>query len=293
MTTVHHSRPRRWARRAVAVVALATLGLGTWALVLEPSRLVVRRHTLSLPGWPRSVAPLSVALVSDLHVGAPFVDAAAIARLRATIDELRPDVILLAGDLVVGHEPLATELSPAEAAATLTGWTAPLGVYAVLGNHDWWTDGEATTQALTDAGVRVLENEAVRLERAGGAVYVVGLADAWTRTPDAARALAGVPDGVPVIAFTHNPDVFPELPARFSVVLAGHTHGGQVALPLLGRPVVPSKYRQRYAVGHVVEDDRHLFVTTGVGTSVFPVRFGVPPEVVLLTLTAPSDTTPP
>ncbi|MDX2013185.1 MAG: metallophosphoesterase [Myxococcaceae bacterium] len=293
MTTVHHSNRRRWVRGLLAIVTVCGVALAGWALVVEPSRLVVRRHRLALPGWPPAVAPLSVALVSDLHVGAPFVDAQAIAHLRATVDALRPDVVLLAGDVVVGHEPFATELSPAEAAATLAGWTAPLGVYAVLGNHDWWTDGEATTRALADAGVRVLENEAVRLERASGAVYVVGLADAWTRTPDAARALAGVPDGAPVIAFTQNPDVFPELPARFSVVLAGHTHGGQVALPLVGRPVVPSKYRQRYAAGHVVEDDRHLFVTTGVGTSVLPVRLGVPPEVVLLTLTSQADTTPP
>jgi predicted MPP superfamily phosphohydrolase len=282
---VHHPRRRWWRRGLGALVALAA-GLGTWAFVIEPGRLVVRRETLELPGWPADVAPLTVALVADLHVGAPFVDAAAVAQLRERVDALRPDVVLLAGDLLVGHEPFAREVGPAEAAATLADWKAPLGVYAVLGNHDWWADGPGTTRALTAAGVRVLENEAVRLERGGGAVYLAGLADAWTRFPDAGAALAGVPEGVPVVAFTHNPDVFPELPARLTVVLAGHTHGGQVALPLVGRPIVPSKYKQRYAAGHVVEDGRHLFVTTGVGTSIFPVRFGVPPEVVVLRLTS-------
>lgn len=275
---------RRGLKRAAVVVAVVGAGLAGWAFVIEPGRLVVREETLRLPGWTGPA--LTVALLSDLHVGAPFVDEEAIARLRAEVDARRPDVILLAGDLLVGHQPFAREVGPDEAAKTLAGWQAPLGVYAVLGNHDWWVDGDGTTRALQRAGLRVLENEAVRLDRPGGAVFLVGLADLWTRTPDAAKALANVPLGVPVVAFTHNPDVFPALPARFSVVLAGHTHGGQVALPLLGRPVVPSKYRQRYARGLVVEDGRHLFVTTGVGTSVLPVRFGVPPEVVLLTLTA-------
>jgi hypothetical protein len=286
VTTVHHSRYRGWRRALGALLGVGAL-LAAWAFVVEPGRLVVRRQTLELPGWPADVAPLTVALVSDLHVGAPFVDADAIARLRAEVDAQKPDVVLLAGDLLVGNEPLAQQVSPDEAASTLTGWTAPLGVYAVLGNHDWWVDGPGTTRALERAGLRVLENEAVRLERDGGAVYVAGLADVWTRTPDADAALAGVPERAPVVAFTHNPDVFPDLPARFVVVLAGHTHGGQVALPLVGRPVVPSKFKQRYAEGHVIEEGRHLFVTTGVGTSVLPVRFGVPPEVVVLTLTSP------
>jgi hypothetical protein len=88
-----------------------------------------------------------------------------------------------------------------------------------------------------------------------------------------------VSDDAPVLAFTHNPDVFPHVPARVALTIAGHTHGGQVVLPLLGRPLVPSAYGQRYAIGHVEEDGRHLFVSSGLGTSIFPVRFGVPPEI--------------
>ncbi len=115
-------------------------------------------------------------------------------------------------------------------------------------------------------------------------MWLIGIADLWTRKPDIPGALQNVNGDDPVILLTHNPDVFPGVPARVALTLAGHTHGGQVCLPLVGRPVVPSKFGQRYAMGHVVEDGRHLFVSGGLGTSIIPVRFRVPPEIVLMTL---------
>lgn len=274
---------RRAVRVFMGVFAVGLL-LGAWAFIVEPSRLVTTEATLALPSWPATLSGFKVALVSDLHIGAPFVDATTIAAVRARVDAWNPDVILIAGDVLVGHEPGAKAVAPVDAAAMLRGWTAPSGVWAVLGNHDWWLDGEGTTRALEAGGIRVLENESVALDTPRGRVWLAGLADAWTRKTDAARALSFVTDGAPVLAFTHNPDVFPTMPARFSIVFAGHTHGGQVRLPLIGRPVVPSEYGQRYAAGLKVEDGRRLFVTTGIGTSVLPVRFGVPPEVALLTL---------
>jgi hypothetical protein len=267
---------------------LLALGLGllAWSLFIEPNRLVARRASLSLPGWPKALSGLKVALVSDLHVGAPFVDAQKIQAVRTLVDAWKPDLVLIAGDLMVGHEPGARALSADEAAATLKGWTAPAGVWAVLGNHDWWTDAVGVTRALNENGIRVLSNEAVALDTPRGRLWLAGLEDAWTQKTDAEKALAFVTDDRPVLAFTHNPDVFPSMPARFAVLFAGHTHGGQVRLPLIGAPIVPSMYKQRYAEGHVVEDGRHLFVTTGVGTSIFPIRFGVSPEVALVTLDA-------
>jgi len=154
----------------------------------------------------------------------------------------------------------------------------------VLGNHDWWNDGYRVRRALREHGITVLENEALALERGGQRFFVVGLADALTRQIRLDEALAAVPEGAPFVVLAHEPDIFPEVPERAALTLAGHTHGGQVRLPLLGRLVVPSRYGQRYAAGHVVEGQRHLFVTSGVGTSIFPVRFGVPPEIALLTL---------
>jgi len=115
-------------------------------------------------------------------------------------------------------------------------------------------------------------------------LWIAGLADAWTRPQDIEATLGQIPPGHTVIALTHNPDVFVNIPPSVALTLAGHTHGGQVNLPFLGRLVVPSDYGQRFAAGHIVEDGKQLFVTTGIGTSVFPVRFRVPPEIVLLTL---------
>ena len=116
--------------------------------------------------------------------------------------------------------------------------------------------------------------------------WLAGIGDFWEGRHDVGATLASVPLGQPVLAFTHNPDVFPEIPERVSLTVAGHTHGGQVYIPLVGRPVVPSRYGQRYAIGHIVENGRHLFVTPGLGTSIIPVRFLVPPEVSVLELQA-------
>ncbi len=179
------SRTRRW----VANVALALLVvLPLWAFAIEPSRLVVRDVEVSLSVWPARLEDLKVALISDLHMGAPFVDEAKARKVVAATNDANVDLVLLLGDYVVGEE--------------------------------------------------------------------------------------------------HNPDVFPEIPERVLLTVAGHTHGGQVVLPFLGRPVVPSRYGERYAIGEVVEGARHLYVTPGIGTSVFPVRFGVPPEISVLHLHA-------
>ncbi len=139
----------------------------------------------------------------------------------------------------------------------------------------------------------MLENASLRVERAGRAFWLVGLADLWTRHPDIAAGLRQVDEANPVILLTHNPDIFPDVPSRVSLTLAGHTHGGQVNFPIIGRPVTPSRYGQRYVMGHVVEGGRHLFVSGGIGTSIIPVRFRVPPEIVIMTLTSDGGSSAP
>jgi predicted MPP superfamily phosphohydrolase len=139
-------------------------------------------------------------------------------------------------------------------------------------------------QALRDAGVRVLENEAVRLARIPAELWVAGLADATARRPDVDRALAAVPDDAATILLSHDPDMFPRVPERVALTLSGHTHGGQVDVPVVKRTWIPSRFGERYAGGHVVEGGRHLVISRGVGNSRLPVRLGVPPEVVLLSL---------
>lgn len=265
---------------------VSSLLLALWAFVLEPNSLTVKHESLALERWPAGLSGLKIALIGDFHTGAPFIDEAKLRRIVAETNAQQPDLILLAGDFVVGSEWGAHYVPPQTIADNLQGLRARLGVYAVLGNHDWWKDGPGVREALEKRGIRVLENEAARLEDRGQAFWLVGLGDYWTSRPDYRKALAQVTDDAPALALTHNPDLFPEEPDRFALTLAAHTHGGQVALPFIGRRVVPSRYRQRYAIGHIVENGRHLYVTPGIGTSVFPVRFRVPPEITVLTLAA-------
>ena len=278
----------RWLQRSCSWPLVA---LGLDAVCVEPARLVVREVEVRLPGWPVALAGLRVAVLSDLHAGrAPPRGRARGARSWRATNASRPDLVVLLGDYVVGGEFGARFVEPEVFARELGGLRAPLGVVAVLGNHDWWYDGPRVRRALEAAGLRVLENEAIALARAGARHPLLG---GGSRRPlDAAvpiprPALRSVPPGEPVLLLTHNPDVFPEVPARVTLTLAGHTHGGQVKLPVLGTPVVPSRYGRRYAAGLVVEDGKRLFVTPGLGTSILPVRFGVPPEISLLTLLPP------
>jgi uncharacterized protein len=284
--TMRDDRLRRRLRVVAVVLLVAGGGLASWGFVFEPDRITVRRETLVLPVRGAAADGLRVALVADIHAGAPHIKEEKLRRLVAAINAERPDLILLLGDYVIQGVRGGKFIEPERVAGVLGELAAPLGVYAVLGNHDWWFDGARVSRAFERTRVRVLENEAARVERNGEALWLVGVADLWTRKPEVDTALARIADNSPVILFTHNPDLFPQIPPRVALTVAGHTHGGQVNLPLVGRPVVPSKFGRRYADGHVVEDGRHLFVTSGVGTSIIPVRFRVPPEFVILTLRA-------
>jgi uncharacterized protein len=244
----------------------------------------VRRHALRLPRWPAALDGLRVALVSDLHAGAPHVDAARVERVAALVRRQHPDLVCLLGDFVDLEVSFGGEVPPEDMARPLGEIRPPLGSFAVLGNHDWLTDGPRVDAALTDAGIAVLTDESAAVEHDGTRLWIAGLEDATERIPDLGRALEGVPPDEPLLVLSHDPDVFPIVPERAALTLSGHTHGGQVNLPVLHRHVIPSVFGDRYARGHVVEDGRHLFVTSGVGTSNHPVRLGRPPEIVVLTL---------
>lgn len=278
----------RRARIALAVAVTASLagaGLLGWAVIVEPGRLVVRETQVRSARWPRP--PLRIAVLTDLHVGSFRNGLDRLDEVVARTNAERPDLVVILGDLVIHEVLLGRFVPPETTAAHLAGLHAPHGVVAVLGNHDWWLDGPRVRGDLERAGIRVLENEATPIDDGARRFWVAGLADLWTRPASIPRALARVPADEPVLLLTHNPDVFPDVPPRVALTLAGHTHGGQVALPILGRPVVPSRYGQRYAYGLVVEGGRALFVSPGIGTSLLPVRFRVPPEISMVTLAAP------
>ena len=286
MGAVTHGRRRAALVRGALGAGVAAAALGAYAAYLEPRRLVVRRETLELPRWPPSLDGIRAGVLSDLHAGVPSVTPAAIAGWVERMNAEAPDVVLLGGDFTDAHPLYGGRLAPEAIAGLLAGLRAPLGAVAVLGNHDWKQFGLRMGSALAEAGIVVLENESVALDAPGGRFHVAGLADLRRRRPHVARALAAVPEDEPVIMLAHDPDLFPRVPDRVALTVSGHTHGGQVAVPYVRRPFIPSHFGERYARGHLVEEGRHLVISAGLGTSGLPVRLLAPPELLLLELRA-------
>ena len=270
-------------RHLSVLLVLIVAGLALDGFWLEPSSIKLARHDIAL-GAP-ALKGLHIAVISDLHAGAPYIDAAKIDRVVAMTNAAKPDLILLAGDYA-GHVHVISHPLPIRTIVDhLRPLFAPLGVFAVIGNHDRKVEGARyVATALRDAGIPVLENQHVTLKGRHGDFILVGLGDADTRASRPDVALAGVPKAGPALCFTHSPDIFPYLPATCGLTIAGHTHGGQVSLPLIGPLILPSHYWRRYAAGLIREEGKTYFVSTGIGTSIIPVRLGVPPEISFLTL---------
>lgn len=287
---------RRSALTYLAGLALTGSSAAVYGSVIEPGhRLRVKRYSLSPPNWSPGLK-LRIAALADFHAGEGYMT---MERLHGIIDAAnaqKPDLIVLLGDYQTGTFKRPGFIPAREIAEALARLKAPLGVHSVLGNHDWWNDREAIVARpklplmgleLERAGIPVFENRAVRLVKDGKPFWLAGLGDQWaffTRNrgaDDLPATLAGITDDAPAILLAHEPDIFPKIPSRISLTLSGHTHGGQVRL--LGySPIVPSAYGNRYAYGHVVEEGRHLIISGGLGTGKLHVRFGVPPEIVVV-----------
>jgi hypothetical protein len=300
---------------------VGTLLSGGYAFGLEPFSLRIQRYSLTPRNWPHGLR-LRIAALADVHACRPWMEATRIRAIAEQTNALEPDVIVLLGDYTAAHRWVTGRVEAREWAAALSVLRARLGVYAILGNHDWWRDKAAqiagkgpvvSRLALEDAGIPVLENDVVRLENAGSPFWIAGLGDqlafvvrgqGGTRfrgIDDLPGTLARVTDGAPVVLLAHEPDIFPRVPNRVALVLSGHTHGGQVRL--FGySPVVPSRYGNRYAYGHVIESTiaaapatggdnppRHLVVSGGLGCSMVPMRVGVPPEITVVTVGTGGD----
>lgn len=270
------------------VVTAVMLTFVIWALWLEPASLHNEVHDLRVSGWRTECNGLRIAVLSDLHVGSPHNDLSKLEKIVTTTLAAEPDIVLLTGDYVI-HGVFGGQFTPPEEiASSLARLAAAKPVYAVLGNHDWWYNGGRVMSALESAGIYMLEDASTLVTKGDCRFWLAGISDLWEGAHDVKTALQDIPESVLVVAFTHNPDIFPEIPPRVTLTIAGHTHGGQVYIPGVGRPITPSKYGQRYAIGHVIEDGRHLFVSSGLGTSILPVRFLVPPEISVLTISRAS-----
>jgi uncharacterized protein len=288
---VWRSLRRRSLAAAFLVVFALVYALGVWAFLVEPKTLAVRHVTVASETWRGP--PLRIGVLSDTHVGAPHVTPERVRRVVTRLNRERPDVIVFLGDYAGGHEPADVRAAPERSAilrgaAALSGAKAPLGRVAILGNHDWWYDGPALEAQLRHVGVPVLENQAIRIARPGAPFWIGGLADLDSQRarPSVETTLAIVPADEPAILLTHWPDPFPDVPPRVALTLAGHSHCGQVNLPVFGRLLHASHGSARWQCGPYEEGGRKLFVTGGLGVSILPVRFRAPPEIVIVTLRA-------
>ena len=296
---------RRGLLKAFGGLVAAGFATSAYAVGVEPVlRLGTTIYRIRPPGWPEG-QKLRIVAMADVHACDPWMSVGRIRAICEHANALGGDIIVLLGDYVSDMRAVWNHV-PADAwAGALSVLKAPYGVHAVIGNHDWWKDGAAQAagggetfshRALRDAGIAVYANRAARIETASGAFWLAGLEDQqalhpgrkWNRTQfagldDLPGTLAQVTDDAPVILIAHEPDIFPSVPARVSLTLCGHTHGGQVRL--FGyAPVVPSRYGNRYVYGHIVEEGRHLCVSGGLGCSGLPVRFGSPPEIMVIEL---------
>jgi uncharacterized protein len=279
---------RRWRKIfRVALTALLVLVTGSviWGFFIEPDRLVLHQETIQIENWPAELSGLRIALIGDLHTDNRFINEKKLQKIVELTNAQNPDLVVLLGDYIQGgRRESENRVEPEVTAAQLKNLRAPLGVYGVLGNHDWWYNGDSVRQAFEEDGIPILENDVKELSWHGKPFWLAGLADLWTRPQHIAETIAKAAPGATVMALTHNPDIFPTLPESVPLLLAAHTHGGQVNIPLIGTPVVPSRFGPKYTAGHIFENGHHMFVTTGIGTSIMRARFRVPPEVVILTV---------
>jgi predicted MPP superfamily phosphohydrolase len=258
----------------------------------EALGLVVTRYRLHPPAWPQG-RKLTITVIADLHAGGPNMGLARVEEVVSVANVLNSDVVVLLGDYFATHRFITEVVPPAAWSQALAQLKAPLGVWAILGNHDWWYDVAGTRKALDAVGIPVLENDALLLGQASQRFWLAGLGDqlAYRRghrrfqgVDDLPGTLARIDSDDPVILLVHEPDIFTEIPDRVALTLAGHTHGGQIRVPFIWPEFVPSMYGTRFAYGHVVEQGRHMVVSGGLGTSWVPARLGVPPEIVQITL---------
>jgi uncharacterized protein len=289
----------RFSRRRVLGTAAGLFGLASsvtafYAGGIEPRRLVVTRYVPRPPAWPRG-HNLSITLIADLHAGGPDMRLPHVRAVVDTANALQSDIVLLLGDYIATYSFMNERMPNPIWASEMARITAPLGTWAVLGNHDWWHDVADIRAALVEAGIPVLENKAVILGAKEGRFWLAGIGDQrayrlghgrFRGVDDLPGTLAQISTDDPVLLMAHEPDIFTRVPPRVALTLAGHTHGGQIRLPLIWPLFVPSKYGARFAYGHIEEGERHMIVSGGLGTSFIPARLGVPPEIVQVILGA-------
>ncbi len=294
---------RRQFVRFIATLGAAGFSTAAYGFGEPVLRLHVARYEIRPPRWPADLQ-LKIAVIADLHACDPWMSLRHIEAIVERTNALNADIVVLLGDYVIGHHHVRRRIPASQWASRLAGLHAPLGVHAILGNHDYWDDKTVQRQgwgvtvarrALEAAGIPVYENDVTRLAKDGRPFWLAGLGDQLAYLParrfrkvarigadDLRATLAKVTDDAPIILLAHEPDVALRVPSRVALQLSGHTHGGQVRL-LGWSPAVPARHGIRLAYGHL-RTNCDVIVSGGLGCSIMPFRVGVPPEIVLVTV---------
>ncbi|MFN0010761.1 MAG: metallophosphoesterase [Phycisphaerales bacterium] len=301
------SRRRLLVDGSLTLAGLSAAGTLAQGTLITPWNCQLVRYSVPIRDLPPALRGLRLVYISDTHLG-PRVSAPYIRSVLARAIALKPDLFLLGGDYVHNGP---RQIAPAAALfAPMVATGKP--VLGVLGNHDWYADGLASSRALREVGIRMIDNDRAFLDAStrqlvpadarnappvDSALCIAGIGDLWQDRIDPAAALGGVPDGMPRLLLSHNPDAAedPRLLGtapgsttaahRVDLMLSGHTHGGQVRFPFLPPLIVPSRFRSKYARGLIQGPAFPVLVSAGVGVSLIPVRIGVPPELLEITLT--------
>lgn len=272
-----------------------------WAFLIEPNQLIANNYPFNVKGWSAKLNNFKIVAISDIHGGSNFITEEKIREIVTLSNAQEPDVILLVGDYVSrqAFDKTQPKMPIKTVFENLQGLKAKLGVFAVIGNHDNNFGNETIRKELENIGYTVLDYEAVSVEKNGEKLRLVGLADTLRNNDSqnywqkiiAALAKEKNQEGK-IILFAHNPDLLWAITGQFKasedviLFVGGHTHGGQVKLPIIGTPVVPTVYGQKYVQGHYRDLGIDIFISSGIGTSVIPARFGVPPEISVLEISA-------
>jgi len=272
----------------LGLILLAGLCL-LYGFFIEPKLLKTR--DVKIESSKRDGEPLRIVFLSDVHIGGFHVPAKRVDTIVTRVNELDPDMVLITGDFVNGHDSrethdakFNTEIS--KGLSSLSKLQADHGVFATIGNHDVWYDARFIRDHLVSSGVSVLDNEAKNI---GDDFCIVGLADHDTQREDIS-AFSKCHNKT-IIAMMHSPDSFQYLRSDTSLALAGHTHGGQINIPFIGRRITATSAGRKYAYGLLDFNGIPTFVTAGIGTSILPARFRAAPEIVVIEL-YPTDERP-
>jgi predicted MPP superfamily phosphohydrolase len=292
---------KKWLKRigmAIGALAIIIAVFLSYAYLIEPRQFVVVEETLTVPNWSHELNGFRIVTIADIHTGSNYAPPERVRYVVEQANAQNADLIVLLGDYVseakwdreARRGPEGTDRTelrvPVETIAeSLKGLKAKYGVYAIIGNHDWYHNQGKIHKLLEDiAGITVLNNEVVEIPIGDETLRIWGIEDLYLNRTVPLEPYNAIAEKQNIIAITHNPDSLLQTPEGFSIMFSGHTHGGQLNWPFFGPKAVFND--PRFMDAHAVVDNKHVYVSSGVGTSVIPFRFRVPPEINVITLNA-------